>query len=85
MIAQSTNITDLAHIGRLMITRTNNVSSPISLQVKASGEHFITVFPIRKSGMATPYQTRMVVDPVTTTTVSSKYRFKVTYRMLLAY
>ena len=73
MIVQST---DLTRIRRLMITRANNVSSLMSLQVEVSGEHLITVFSIRRgSRMAythTPYQTRMMVDvPVTTSTLSS--------------
>ena len=78
MIVQSTDITDLTIIKRLMINRTkiNDVSSLMSLQVEVSGEHLITIYSIRRSGMAythTPYQTRMMMNvPVTTSTLSSK-------------
>ena len=74
MIVQST---DLTRIRRLMITRANNVSSLMSLQVEVSGEHFIIIYSIRRGrGIVyahTPYQKRMMVDvPVTTSTLSSK-------------
>ena len=77
MIVQNTDITNCTLIKRLMTTRTNDVSSLMSLQVEVSGEHLITIYSIRRGrGIVytyTPYQTRMMVDvPVTTSTLSSK-------------
>ena len=77
MIVQNTNITDLTHVGKLMITRANDFSSLMSLQVEVSGEHLITIFSIRRGrgiiNTYTPYQMRMTVDvSVTTSTLSSK-------------
>ena len=74
MIVQSA---DLAHVGKLMITRTNDTSSMMRLQVNISGEHIITVFSIRRGSMmdynSIAYRTRMMIDiPVTTSTLSSK-------------
>ena len=71
MIVQNTNLTDLAHVGRLVINHTNDISSPMSLQVEVRGEHLITIFSIRRGkGIVyaqMPYQIRMMVNvPVTT-------------------
>ena len=74
MIVQNANLTDLAHVGRLVINRTNDISSPMSLQVEVRGEHLITIFSIRRGrgivNAQMPYQTRMMVNvPVTTSSI----------------